>query len=174
MLQCLLVLCYVIYQQNLSFADSKHISCQMMDIQGGVQLSSLQGVLSTIISGPFQASEAKDKCIDLAKVLHYPYIGVMGGYCVSVKNFTDYNSVPVYDQCKDGNGEYDPSSTTQYMDVYRIITSSGNPQHGGIKSAPHSTSGALPNTGVTFSYIISLFIVLSSLTLMLKNPHYYD
>lgn len=132
----------------------------MVDIRGGVHLSSLQGVLLTIISGPFQASEAKYKCIDLAKFLHYPYIGVMGGYCISIKNFTDYNSVPVYDQCEDGNGKYDPSSTTQYMDVYRIITSSGNPQHGGIKSAPHSASGALPNTAFTVSYITGLFITL--------------
>ena len=70
---------------KVSFADSKHVSCQMVDTQSDIQLSSSQGVLSTVISGRFQTSEAKEKCIDLAKFFNYTYIGVMGGYCISVK-----------------------------------------------------------------------------------------
>ena len=139
------------------FADSKYISCEMVDIHGDIHLSSPQGVLSTIISGPFHASKAKDKCIDLGKLLNYTYIGVMGGYCVSVKNFTDgSNSVPVYDQCEDGNGKYDPSCTTQYMDVYKIITSR---QHGSTKFAPHSTSGALPDTRFDLFFIMVMLFL---------------
>lgn len=141
-------LCFdVTHTKIYFFTDYKHISCQIVDIQGDIHLSTPQDVPSTIISGPFHATKAKDKCIGLGKFLNYTYIGVMGGYCVSVKNFTDHHSIPVNGQCEDGTGKYNPSSKTQYMDVYRIITSSGinRPQHGSTKSALHSTSGALPN-----------------------------
>ena len=133
----------------------------LVGIQGDAPLSIHQDVSSTIISGPFHASKAKDKCIGLGKFLNYNYIGVMGGYCVSVKNFTDHHSIPVDGQCEDGTGRYNPSSKTQYVDVYRIITSSGinRPQHGGTgtKTAPLSTSGALPN--IRFN-ALHLFIML--------------
>ena len=142
---------------KVSFADSKHVSCQMVDTQSDIQLSSSQGVLSTVISGRFQTSEAKEKCIDLAKFFNYTYIGVMGGYCISVKNFTeDHSSAPVYDQCEDGNGKYDPSSTIQYMDVYRITSSDSQ----SIKSASRSSNGALSSIGSTVSHIIGLFSTL--------------
>ena len=130
-----------------------------MDVHGDHHLSSPQGVLlSTIIAGPFQASETKEKCIDLAKFLNHTYIGVVREYCVSVNNFTkDYNS---YDQCKDRSGKYDPSSSIQYMDIYRI-TSSVKQQH----TIKH-TSGALPKIGYAVSYITCLFITLILVAVM--------
>lgn len=136
----------------------------MVDNKGDIQLSSPQGVLSTIISGPFQDSNSKIKCIDLAKFLNYTYVGVMGGYCISVKNVTeDLTSAPVYDQCEDGIGKYDPSSTIQYMDVYRITSHSDSQS---IKSAPQSNNGALPSIGSTISHIIGLFSTLCFVTLI--------
>lgn len=147
-------------------ADFKHISCQMVGIQDGIHLSTPQGALSTIISGPFHANEAKDKCIDVANALNYTYIGVMGGYCISAMNLTDYNSVPVYDQCEDGTGKYDPSTIIQYMDVYRIITRSGNQQHGSTKPAPQSTSGALPNTRFNVSHLFITLLFLRTLIMI--------
>ena len=142
--------------------DSKHISCQKVDVQSDLHLSSPQDVVSSVISGPFPTNETKEKCTDLAKYLNYTYIGVMGEYCVSVDNFKeDHNSAPVYDQCKDGNGKYNPSSSIQYMDVYRITSSEmQHPDTVSITSAPPGTSGALPKMGSAVSYVAGLFITL--------------
>ena len=160
-LQAVIRLCVT----SLVFADFKHVSCQPVDIQSNLHISSPQGQTSTIMAGPLQPSEAKHECIELAKFLNYTYVGVMGEYCISVNNLRgDVNSAPVYDQCKDGNGNYNHSSATQYMDVYRIIGSESTTMD--IKLVvPHSTSHANPKTtGSALSFhVISLFVIFNSL-----------
>lgn len=73
--------------------------------------------------GPFRTEEAKHKCINAAKSKNYTHVGVMGGYCVHTEFDDRQDGGQVHDKCKNGVGKYDPSSTTQYMDVYKIISS---------------------------------------------------
>lgn len=106
-------------------SDSKHISCQMLKFQTSHLLMNKHNV-STIFSGPFQVQKAKEKCINLAKSMNYTHVGVMGGYCIHTK-FHDNPDQHMYSEqshakCKDGIGNYDPTSTIQYMDVYKLTS----------------------------------------------------
>ena len=150
-------------------SDAVHISCQVLNFQANRLFISKQNIAPTIVSGPFQVHKAKDKCINVAKSMNYTHIGVMGGYCIHTKLQADpdqYNGQS-HVKCKDGVGNYDPSSTTQYMDIYRltIITRvSEQPSNLITVKALQSASGAPPHIGFAVTYYSVIILLLPILT----------
>ena len=147
----------------------KHICCEQLTVQSDhLSVLSLPNVVSSIISGPFPTGKVREECFRLAKSLNYSFIGIMGKYCVSVdgdfkpssKGHGVYAGV-----CKDGTGLHDPSSVTQYMDVYMInSTDSANIISQG--KSPHSIISNGAPSGMGMGLVVA-FIAAGILTLML-------
>lgn len=120
----------------------KHICCEQLTVKSHLSVLSLPNVASSIISGPFPTGKVREECFHLAKSLNYSFIGIMGKYCVSVDGDFKPSKGRVYaGVCKDGTGLHDPSSVTQYMDVYMISsTDSANiiSQSNVVVKSPHS------------------------------------
>lgn len=105
-------------------------------------------------------------------------MGIMGGYCVSGVKDDDEDTGRVYDQCKDGIGKYDPSSTTQYMDVYHITSSTGeNPAiqqesellNSGDAMSLQGTSGVSPTIGLAIVCVNIISLHVAALLALILN-----
>lgn len=156
-------------QYLTSGSDAEHISCQVLNFQTNHMFIHKQNMAPTIVSGPFLVHKAKDKCINVAKSMNYTHIGVMGGYCIHTKFEIDpdQHNVKSHVECKDGVGNYNPSSTIQYMDIYRLTSTtkiSEQASNLSIVKAVESVSGAVysgapPHMGC--SVIILLLPILT-------------
>ena len=96
-------------------------------------------------------------CINLAKSMNYTYVGIMGGYCISVQGLLDNRQV--HDECQHGIGKYDPSSLTQYVDVYRINTSSTEEEE--LLKSFQGINGATVSVGFAVSYYLITVLLLA-------------